>query len=85
MVDPATRSIGFFSPRQDLHAAAWGSRFGDRGHGSALTVRELVVPAPVRLAQAVAGAAIVRDAAAFAALVVLFTMFAVLSGFEPLV
>jgi hypothetical protein len=85
MVDPTIRSIGFFSPRQDLHAAVRGSRFGDGGHGSALTVRELVVPAPVRLAQAVAGAAIVRDAAAFAALVVLFTMFAVLSGFEPLV
>jgi hypothetical protein len=56
-----------------------------RLNGSALPVRDLVVPAPVRLAQAVAGASIVRDVAALAALIVLATMFSVLSGFEAVV
>ncbi|HUG60604.1 MAG TPA: hypothetical protein VMP03_02090 [Methylomirabilota bacterium] len=51
----------------------------------ALTVRDFVVPAPVRFAQAVAEAAIVRDVAAFAALVVLATMLSVLSGIDAVV
>jgi hypothetical protein len=50
-----------------------------------LTVEQLIVPAPVRLAQRLARAALVRDAAAFAALVVLATLFSVLSGAEVLV
>jgi hypothetical protein len=56
-----------------------------RLRGAAVPVRDLVVPAPVRLAQAVAAASIVRDVAALAALVVLATMFSVLSGFEAIV
>ena len=51
----------------------------------AVTVRDIIVPAPVRLAQAVASAAIVRDVAAFGALIVFGTMLAVLCGYEPMV
>lgn len=46
------------------------------------TVGDFAVPAPVRIARAVASAAIVRDTAAFVALVVLFTMFATLAGVD---
>ena len=53
--------------------------------GSAEAVRDLVAPAPVRIARAVADAAIVRDVAAFAALVVLATMLSVLSALDGLV
>lgn len=54
--------------------------FGRPPRGRAVTVREMVVPRPVRFAHALAGAAIVRDAAAFAALVVFGTMLSVLTG-----
>lgn len=46
----------------------------------AVTVREIIVPPPVRFAQAVASAALVRDVAAFGALVVFGTMLAVILG-----
>lgn len=44
------------------------------------TVRDFVVPAPVRLAQAVASAAVVRDVAALGAVVVFGTMLALVLG-----
>jgi hypothetical protein len=42
------------------------------------TVRDFVVPAPVRLAQQIASASMVRDVAAFGAVVLFATMLAVL-------
>jgi hypothetical protein len=51
-----------------------------RGSRPVPTLRELTTPAPMRIAEVVAGAAMVRDVAAFAALVVLATMLSVLSA-----
>jgi hypothetical protein len=64
-----------------------GGHFGGPlpARATVVTVEEIIVPAPVRLAQRIARAALVRDAAAFAALVVLATLFSVLSGLEAVV
>lgn len=51
--------------------------------GTAVTVREVVLPAHVRVALAVAEASLVRDVAAFGALVVFGTAVAVVCGFGP--
>jgi hypothetical protein len=45
-------------------------------------VRDIVVPAPLRIAGAMVDAGLVRDVAAFAALVVLATMLSVLTTVE---
>lgn len=58
---------------------------GRAGRGRDLpTVGDFVVPAPVRLAHRIAGAAMVRDVAALGAVILFATMVAVLLGLgEP--
>ncbi len=73
----------------NLEGAVHGRRAGRRsdrraavGRQAAITVREIVVPAPRRLVEAVAAASMVRDVAAFAALVLLATMLSVLPSLD---
>ena len=60
----------------------WNKRRSE-AHQDALAVRDFIVPAPVRLASALASAAIVRDVAALGAVVVFGTMLAVVLGGGP--
>jgi hypothetical protein len=75
-----------------LHSQAWipahrpfgpTRSFVSRQRGVTVpTVRDIVVPAPLRIAGAMVDAGLVRDVAAFAALVVLATMLSVLTTVE---